>query len=336
MNVLSLRHPSTKRRVLLLEDHDLLRKSMVRALSELPATSVVGVATLQEALREIDSRSPDLVVSDLDLPDGSGLELMPRLAGPKQPPVVFVSAHVSRFEAQLGNYPGVVVLDKPLPARTLKYIASEQLEVERAPAAPFAAGDYIQLACMGRHSVRIDVSGPAVHGSVYVARGRLWAALCGRLDGVAALRELVFAEGGRVTCSGAVDQPEEPNLPDAPWEQLLLDLAKSVDEGTREMSAVGTRETPVAGDISAESEEDDVDFSNIFDEVPDDAMSQPSPSSRDADQARFERLVDEAADALLSKDYAAALLAYENADLLCPGDSIVSGNVARLRELVEK
>jgi len=331
MNVLTLRHPSTARRVLLLEDHDLLRKSMVRALSELPDTSVVGVATLQEALHEIDSCRPDLVVSDLDLPDGSGLELMPRLAGAKQPPVVFVSAHVSRFEAQLGDYPGVVVLDKPLPARALKYIASEQLEVERAPAAPFAAGDYIQLACMGRHSVRIDVSGPRVHGSVYIARGRLWAAVCGRAEGVVALRALVFAEGGRVTCSGALDQPEEPNLPDVPWEQLLLDLAKCMDEGTREMSAVGTRETPIAAE-----HEDDVDFSNIFDEVPDDAKSLQSPSNRESDAARFDRLVDEAADALLSKDYIAALLAYENADLLQPGDSMVRGNVARLRELVEE
>lgn len=347
MTVLQLRRQSEERRVLLLEDHDLLRSSMVRALAELPNVSVVGVRTVREALEEIDTARPDLVVSDLDLPDGSGLELMPRLSGRNQPAVVFVSGHISRFESQLDHYPGVVVLDKPLPARTLKFIVAEQLDTDRTSAPPFAAGDYVQLACLGRHSVRIDVQGHDIDGSIYIKLGRLWSANSGRRNGLSALRRLIFTEGTHVACSGAPLDPGPSNLPDLPWEQMLLDLAKQHDEGTREI--------PIA---EQEPSDEDIDFSDIFDETESSAPQPTSPApniselpevpeipkTREvpkvdddaATEARFERLLDDAHDALLKKDYRAALLAYETAEALRPDDSMVKGNVARLRELVEK
>jgi len=327
MKVLPLRRQSEQRRVLVLEDHDLLRSSMVRALSELDNVAVVGVGTVQSALSEIDTAQPDLIVAGLDLPDGSGLELMPRLKGQHHPSIVFVSGHINRFESQLDHYPGIVVLDKPLPARTLKYIVTEQLDAERDAAPPFAAGDYIQLACLGRHSVRIDVRGPDVSGAIYIKQGRIWSASAGRRTGLSALRRLTFTEGTHVTCSGVPLDPGASNLPDLPWEQMLLDLAKQHDENTREI--------PVVRD-----EPDEVDFSDLFEEgeqttAP--AAPEPEvPPVRTADDARFERLLDDAHDALLKKNYIDALLAFESAETLRPNDTVVKGNVARLRELVRK
>ena len=328
MTVLPLRRQSTSRRVLVLEDHDLLRSTVVRALSELPGVSAVGVGTLQAALTEIDATRPALIISDLDLPDGSGLELMKRISGREHPSIVFVSGHVGRFESQLDRYPGVVVLDKPLPTRTLKYIVGEQLDSERASAPPFAAGDYIQLACLGRHSVRIDVHGPGIDGAIHIRQGRLWSAHAGRHAGLSALRRLTFSEGTSVSCSGVADEPSPANLPDLPWEQMLLDLAKQHDEGTRETPAADSQ--PV----------DEVDFSDIFEEPTVRAIETGSPADvpqvQASDDARFERVLDDAHEALLNKDYRAALLAFENAEALRPSDSMVKGNVARLRELIQQ
>ena len=330
MKVLPLRRQSEQRRVLILEDHDLLRSSMVRALSEIDNVAVIGVGTVQSALREIDTAQPDLIVSDLDLPDGSGLELMPHLKGQHHPSIVFVSGHINRFESQLDHYPGIVVLDKPLPARTLKYIVTEQLDAERDAAPPFGAGDYIQLACLGRHSVRIDVRGPDVSGAIYVKQGRIWSASAGRRTGLSALRRLTFTEGTQVSCSGVPLDPGASNLPDLPWEQMLLDLAKEHDENTREI--------PVAKHDS----EDEMDFSDIFEEGDTEQAAAPPapepevPPVRSSDDARFERLLDDAHDALLEKNYDDALLAFEAAETLRPNDAVVKGNVARLRELVRK
>lgn len=312
------------RRILLLEDHDLLRDAMVSTLEELPDVSVIGAGTVRAALVEIEAGAPDLVVSDLDLPDGSGLELIPILQRGPQVPVVFVSAHVSRFQSQLNRYPGVVVLDKPLPARTLKQVVIEQFAAETPrDAPPFGAGDYIQLACMGRHSVRIDVTTSKVAGSIFIQRGRLWAANAGGVEGLAALSKLTFVDGAEVRCSGASSNTGPANLPDRPWEQVLLDLARDHDEGTREIPVVG-------GEDTQPLDVDDLDFSDIFEEP------ELESDDRTADDARFASLVDQAADALISKDYVEALRLYESAQILNPNDSMVGGNVARLRELTSR
>jgi len=317
------------RRILIVEDHSLLRKAMISALAELPETSVVGAGTVRAALAEIHGVTPNLVVSDLDLPDGSGLELLPVLQQDPKVPVLFVSAHVSRFQSQLSRYPGVVVLEKPLPARTLKEVVAQQFDAGTTrDAPPFGAGDYIQLACMGRHSVRIDVVATEVSGSIFIQRGRLWAAVAGGVEGVAALSKLTFVQGAEVRCSGGSSNTGPANLPDQPWEQLLLDLARDLDEGTREIPVAGADDTNLI-DV------DDLDFSDIFDE-PTVVVDEPEPSQGAMsvrDEARFNNLVDRAADALLGKDYAEALRLYESAQLLNPHDSMVGGNVSRLREL---
>ena len=70
--------PAGTRRVLLIEDHG----DTLRALSELLAElscEVVLAASVQEALAAAQDQTFDLVLSDVGLPDGSGLELMRQL-----------------------------------------------------------------------------------------------------------------------------------------------------------------------------------------------------------------------------------------------------------------
>ena len=63
------------RRILLVEDHaDTLRAA--RALLEELACDVVATASVREALAAVEEQEFDLVLSDLGLPDGNGLELM--------------------------------------------------------------------------------------------------------------------------------------------------------------------------------------------------------------------------------------------------------------------
>jgi CheY-like chemotaxis protein len=67
-----------RRRVLLVEDHiDTLRAA--RALLSELACEVVVASSVREALAAARAQSFDLVLSDLGLPDGNGLELMTHL-----------------------------------------------------------------------------------------------------------------------------------------------------------------------------------------------------------------------------------------------------------------
>ena len=61
--------------VLLIDDHDIVLFGLRALIQQIPGIRVIGVAsTLQDGLVEIEQLSPDLVISDLSLPDSKGLD----------------------------------------------------------------------------------------------------------------------------------------------------------------------------------------------------------------------------------------------------------------------
>jgi CheY-like chemotaxis protein len=66
------------KRILLVEDHDDTRLMVVKVLRR-DGYTVVGAQTTEEALRVCESQDFDLLISDIALPDGSGLDLMRKL-----------------------------------------------------------------------------------------------------------------------------------------------------------------------------------------------------------------------------------------------------------------
>lgn len=64
-------------RVLLVDDHDLIRDGLSMVFSAEPTTEVVGAAkTVAEALAMYDDLTPDVIVTDLQLQDGTGLDVV--------------------------------------------------------------------------------------------------------------------------------------------------------------------------------------------------------------------------------------------------------------------
>jgi DNA-binding NarL/FixJ family response regulator len=62
-------------RVLVVDDHPLFRDGIVAALSGAPDLDVVGEAeTVADAVRMVEETTPDVVLMDLNLPDGSGID----------------------------------------------------------------------------------------------------------------------------------------------------------------------------------------------------------------------------------------------------------------------
>jgi DNA-binding NarL/FixJ family response regulator len=72
--------PETHRRVVVVDDHELLRTGTRRILDEATGFSVVGeAADGDDALRVIDSVRPDVVLVDIRLPVMNGIELARRI-----------------------------------------------------------------------------------------------------------------------------------------------------------------------------------------------------------------------------------------------------------------
>jgi two-component system, NarL family, response regulator DevR len=63
-------------RVVIVDDHELVRRGLREVLGEAGGIQVVGEAgTVREGMRRIGAQHPDVVLTDLRLPDGSGVDL---------------------------------------------------------------------------------------------------------------------------------------------------------------------------------------------------------------------------------------------------------------------
>ena len=64
-------------RVMLVDDHELIRHGLARAFEREPTTEVVAQAgSVAQALSAWAEHSPDVVVTDLQLPDGTGFDII--------------------------------------------------------------------------------------------------------------------------------------------------------------------------------------------------------------------------------------------------------------------
>lgn len=292
-----------QRRILLMDDEDAIRSSLVRALARDPSWRIVDAGTLDEGLKLIDKEPPDLIVTDIDMPGRTGIEVLGELGkrGLKVP-VIFLTAYSKAFGAQIPKHRDIDVREKPISIDELRALISERLASKDAsPASPFSPTDYLQISCMGSHSVTIELSrhGTLV-GEIVVVRGEVWSARDERSIGKEAFARLMFDDTLRAECRGLEGQPPERNL-QARWESLLLECARERDERARDGEI----------DVDVESE----------------------PAAQEDTVDPFTSLWDQALDALLRKDHATALRAFEEAQLLRPDDQKVAANIRRLRDL---
>src|SRR5687768_1059577 len=71
-------NPAKKlKRIFLVDDHPILREGLVRLIDQRPGCKVCGESeSATEALEAILELAPDLVMTDISLPDKNGLELI--------------------------------------------------------------------------------------------------------------------------------------------------------------------------------------------------------------------------------------------------------------------
>lgn len=81
MNSPGATSPIGGRTVLVVEDNEIYRQVVCASLAkQLPGCEILGAGSIAEAGAIIGSRKLDVVITDLSLPDGSGVDLIPLLA----------------------------------------------------------------------------------------------------------------------------------------------------------------------------------------------------------------------------------------------------------------
>lgn len=227
--------------VLILEDDVLLRAGMARSLARLPAVEVVEAATVREAIALVEGLvDVDLVLSDLQLGDGTALELLPRLERPRgRIPVVLISGCVAEFAERLPS--SIEVRSKPIDPADLRELVSRMLGcADGRP--PFTLADYLQLAGLGRYSVQITVgAGSGLLGSVTVRAGQAWSAEDAHGTGLEALVRLLEATDAMLECGAVTHSP--PSSLAGSCESVLMEASRLIDERRAQHPPGGARTT---------------------------------------------------------------------------------------------
>jgi two-component system, OmpR family, KDP operon response regulator KdpE len=78
---------------ILIEDERQIRR-FVRTALEAEGWSVIEADTMRQGLADTGARKPDLIILDLGLPDGDGMEFIRELRGWSKVPVIVLSARV--------------------------------------------------------------------------------------------------------------------------------------------------------------------------------------------------------------------------------------------------
>jgi two-component system response regulator RegX3 len=141
---------ASKRTVLLVEDEESITAPLSEALSREGFEPVVA-GTAAQALELASSRSPDLVLLDLMLPDGSGLDVCRELRSRSAVPIIMVTARGEEMDRVVGLEVGADdYVVKPFSAREV--IARIRAVLRRTAAAPAA----VQAEVLDLGDLRVD------------------------------------------------------------------------------------------------------------------------------------------------------------------------------------
>jgi DNA-binding NtrC family response regulator len=112
-------------KVLLVDDEPDFAAAAV-AMLQLHGHDVESAERLEQARRILADREPDVLLLDLMLPDGNGLELLEEIRGGKVKRVVFITGHPS-IKSLIKNLsgPSVSYLTKPIDSRELVALLKE-------------------------------------------------------------------------------------------------------------------------------------------------------------------------------------------------------------------
>ena len=246
-------HRQMSRRILIVDDEQFLLRTLTRALSKSTNHEIAGVDCVREVREALVHFRPDLVVCDLELGDGTGLDVLDLLRRHGLSiPFIVLSGYVDAYADALPDDPRVVIRRKPLRASELIALVEAQLVgATREGSQVFSVSDYLQMAHFSRRSLRVTVRcRTGESGMVEVWEGDPWNARCGHEEGLEALAKMLTAPPMALATTPLPESPATRQI-QLPTSALLLDLAKRSDDAARHRGPTPEPELAPATDPSA-------------------------------------------------------------------------------------
>lgn len=315
--------PST---IFLVEDEPVLRSSLASGLRKLSNVDVLAAGTVNEAVAFLDEHEPSLLISDIDLPGASGLDLVSELGRRDiHVPIILITAYLNAYRDQIPSEPNVLVLEKPIPLKDLRARVQQALSpVLEGLQPPFNLLDCVQVACTRGLSARIEIRHDEGLAEVVIHKGEVWAARDHQGDGSCAFKRLAFVADSAIKYLPLRAEPGARNITMS-WERLVIDLACPPEgAGHPPVTEINPAEEVLTDRRSYRSLSRTL--SGMPQVPPEDLRPCPAGPS-------FDELWAKGVDALLSRQHVAAWRAFKAAGNLRQGHRGVLANLRRLAEL---
>jgi len=152
-------------RLIIIDDHSLFRSGLVNLFNTQSDFEVVGEAgTIKEGLQLVEMQHPDLILMDVGLPDGSGIDIISKILQIKQDAKIVIltihSADKNIFTAIRHGAKGFLIKDIPAPAllTALRGLDRGELAVPRAKLSRFVEEFMPFLAVNGSDKVPGEIT----------------------------------------------------------------------------------------------------------------------------------------------------------------------------------
>jgi CheY-like chemotaxis protein len=225
---------SSKRVIVVDDDEDIVFALQRWLKAKMPSLHVVGLSDSRAAMEEIQREAPDLLITDLTMPDLSGVELLlgARKLAAAMPAIVITAYNIDLARERL-PYERIHFFNKPFPLAALVASIEELL----APSAGFVGAvslpllpDLIQILCLARSSAALHIENGGEAGALWFDQGEIVHAVCAGLSGAPAVYHLLTWTGGQFSMANGEAPPERTIT--ASWQEVLLEGCRRLDEGS--------------------------------------------------------------------------------------------------------
>ena len=196
------------------------------------------------ALKRLDAENFDVVVSEVQLPDGDGFDLLRRMreSGHTKVPLMFLTVQRDQSSVNRGLELGAAdYVVKPASAAVVAAKAGRIIEEARSQKTDgrgvsgslqeMALPDLIQILANGRKSGRLKVRSGVLQGELMFQDGSIHDAVFGDLNGAEAVYGILRLTEGNFALDSNLDQIEDRI--GIPAHHLLLEAMRRIDEAER-------------------------------------------------------------------------------------------------------
>jgi CheY-like chemotaxis protein len=234
--------PQKRKKVLFVDDDAKLLELIRQLMSFLSQDSweIFTAPDVSRALRLLQDQRVDLLVIDIHMPVVDGLQFLNLLQRkyPNLLKVVLTGDATEEYRARCLNNGAELFLEKPREEGGWRTIHATLHELARfQPEEGFRGvlrrvglADVLQMECLARHSVVLNVSTGSTHGTVFVKDGQIIHAQCGGRVGEEAFNYLLSLGGGEFDVQPYAEPPKRSI--EGSWEFLLMEAARRRDEAS--------------------------------------------------------------------------------------------------------